>query len=255
MQQITVIKVGGKVIEHQDSLSHFCEHIFSFYPHCILIHGGGVLANELASKLNIPVQMHQGRRITDKAMLDIAVMTYAGIANKQLVAMLQTKNIDACGLSGCDMNIIVSHKRIATDIDWGLVGDIDSVDAQKLKLLLDHHIMPVISPITYNKEGHLLNTNADSVAASVAVAMSKWFDTQLIYCFDKPGVLQDINNPTSVVPTINQKLYSDMKNKNIIHSGMIPKLDNAFKTISLGVSSVRLTDTNNLNGGTQIHLY
>ncbi|MGL6021509.1 MAG: acetylglutamate kinase, partial [Chitinophagaceae bacterium] len=165
MKKITIIKVGGKIIEQHDYLTQFCDHILSFYPDCIIVHGGGVLANELALKLNIPITMYEGRRITDKPMLDITLMAYAGIANKQLVAMLQLKNMDACGLSGCDMNIVQSHKRKSSDIDWGFVGDIDSVNIKKIKMLLDNKIIPVISPITYSKKGELLNTNADSVAS------------------------------------------------------------------------------------------
>ena len=212
------------------------------------------MAGQLSSKLGIETRMHGGRRITDRDTLEVTVMAYAGLANKKIVAALQGRGVNACGLSGCDMGIIVSHKREAGDIDWGFVGDIDSVNPEVLACLLDKKIMPVISPVTFDRGGQLLNTNADSVASAVAVAVSREYETELVYCFDKPGVLRDVNDDTSVIPAMNTALYKEYVEKGLIHSGMLPKLENAFKTLVAGVSSVRLTSPDDLNGGTVISL-
>lgn len=210
------------------------------------------MAGQLSSKLGVETKMHEGRRITDRDTLDVAVMAYAGLANKKIVAALQCRGVNACGLSGCDMGIILSHKREVKDIDWGFVGDIDEVDGESLIYLLGRKIMPVISPVTFDRNGQLLNTNADSVAAAVAMAMSKLRETELIYCFDKPGVLRDVDDDHSVIPAMDMELYKEYTDKGFIHSGMIPKLENAFKTIAAGVRSVRLAGPENPDGGTVI---
>lgn len=249
---LKVIKIGGKLIENDMILSRLCDKLSACYPDCILVHGGGSMAGQLSSKLGIETRMHEGRRITDRDTLDVTVMAYAGLANKKVVAALQSRGMNACGLSGCDMGIIVSHKREAGNIDWGFVGDIDSVNSEALIYLLNKKVMPVVSPITFDKKGQLLNTNADSVASAVAVAVSRVYETELVYCFDKPGVLRDVNDDTSVIPAMNAALYKEYAEKGLIHSGMLPKLENAFKTLAAGVSSVRLTSPENLDGGTVI---
>lgn len=251
---LKIIKIGGKLIENDKILAGLCDKLTAYYPHCVLVHGGGSMAGQLSAKLGIEVKMHEGRRITDRDTLDVTVMAYAGLANKKVVAALQTRGVNACGLSGCDMGIIVSHKREVKDIDWGYVGDIDSVKAENIAYLLDKQVMPVISPITFDKNGQLLNTNADSVASAVAIAVSGMFDTELVYCFDKPGVLTDIDDNDSVIPTMNREQYKEYTEKGLIHSGMMPKLENAFKTIAAGVKSVRLTNPEHLDGGTVISL-
>lgn len=250
--KIKIIKIGGKLIENDKILGCLCDKLSAYYPHCILIHGGGSMAGQLSSKLGIETRMHEGRRITDRETLDVTVMAYAGLANKKIVACLQSKKINACGLSGCDMGVIVSHKRQVNDIDWGFVGDIDTVNAENLAYLLDKKIMPVLSPVTFDLSGQLLNTNADSVASAVACAMSRMYEVELVYCFDKPGVLTDINDENSVIPSINRIQYKEYIEKGLIHSGMIPKLENAFKTIDAGVKTVRLTDPAHLDAGTVI---
>lgn len=249
---IKVIKIGGKLIESTAVLDGLCNNLKNYYPDCILVHGGGLLAGQLAGRLGIETRMHEGRRITDKDTLDIAVMAYAGLANKKVVACLQSKGVNACGLSGCDMGIIVSHKREVKEMDWGYVGDIDTVNAGLLADLLKKGIMPVISPITCSREGELLNTNADSVAAAVAQAISQYYETELVFCFDKPGVLTDINDATSVIPVIDRNIFAGCQAKGSIHSGMIPKLENAFKTIESGVKCVRLTSPEYMDKGTLI---
>ena len=179
-------------------------------------------------------------------------MAYAGLANKKVVAGLQARGMNACGLSGCDMGVIRSHKREVKEIDWGFVGDIDEVNAKVLADLLERKVMPVLSPITFDCQGQLLNTNADSVAAAVAIALSRLHETELVFCFDKPGVLLDSEDDRSVIGELDREKYHAYLDQGIIHSGMIPKLDNAFKTIDAGVKAVRLTNPENLEGGTVV---
>lgn len=249
---IKVIKIGGKLIENDTILNNLCDKLMHCYPDCVLVHGGGSMAGQLSTRLGIETRMHEGRRITDRETLDVTVMAYAGLANKKVVAALQTRGVNACGLSGCDMGVIVAHKREVKDIDWGFVGDIDSVKAENLAYLLDKKIMPVVSPITFDLSGQLLNTNADSVASAVATALSRLYEVELVYCFDKPGVLTDVDDDNSVIASINREQYKEYAEKGLIHSGMMPKLENAFKTIAAGVKSVRLTNPENLSGGTVI---
>ena len=232
---IRIIKIGGKLIENDAVLNGLCDELSACYRDSVLVHGGGSMAGQLSARLGIRTRMIDGRRITDRETLEVAVMAYAGWANKKLVAALQVRNVNACGLSGCDQKVILAHKREVKEIDWGFVGDI---------------VMPVISPITYDGAGQLLNTNADSVAGAVAVALSRIDDTELIFCFDKPGVLLDVNDADSVIPVLDKEKYAGYLEQGAIHAGMIPKLDNAFKTIKAGVKSVRLTDPCHLDGGT-----
>ncbi len=252
--RIKVIKIGGKLIENEKWLQQLVEKVSLYYPHCILIHGGGSLAGRLAERLGIKTRMHEGRRITDEATLEVVVMAYAGWANKKIVAALQAAGVNACGLSGCDMGIVQAHKRETQDIDWGFAGDIDRVNVSGLQLLLEQRIMPVISPVTFALSGQLLNTNADSVASAVACAMGPCRETELVYCFDKPGVLADVEDESSVIPEITRPDYERLRAGGVIHSGMLPKLENAFKTLEAGVKSVRLTHPGLLEGGTVIRL-
>ncbi len=249
---LRIIKTGGKLIENAAVLNNLCDSLAGFAPDFILVHGGGLMAGELAGKLGVEVKMHEGRRITDRATLDIAVMVYAGLANKQVVAALQQRGVNACGLAGCDMGCVVSHKRPVKDIDWGYVGDIDKVDGSALDALLERGTVPVISPITYDGAGQLLNTNADSVAQEVAKEMSKRHEVEMVFCLDKCGVLADVDDDSSTIPVIDRKLYEEMLHNGSIFSGMLPKLENAFKLIDAGVGSVRLTNPDNLQGGTLV---
>lgn len=251
-EMIKVIKIGGKLIENTKVLGCLCDKLSAYYPACVLVHGGGSMAGQLSSQLGIETRMHEGRRITDEKTLEVTVMAYAGLANKKIVACLQARGVNACGLSGCDMGIVRSHKREVTDIDWGFVGDIDRVREDYIGFLLEKKIMPVISPVTYAPEGQLLNTNADSVASAVARALSRLYEVELIFCFDKPGVLRDVNDENSVIPSVNRKQYKTYLNEGLIHSGMIPKLENAFKTLEGGVKRVRLTHPDHLDEGTVI---
>lgn len=251
---LRIIKVGGKLIENDVRLSCLCEQLSTCYPDCVLIHGGGSMAGQLSSRLGITIHMHAGRRITDQETLEVAVMAYAGLANKRVVAALQSRGMNACGLSGCDMGIIRAHKREIKEIDWGFAGDIDEVNAEVLAGMLGKKIMPVLSPITFDKYGQLLNTNADSVAAAVAIALSRMYEVELIYCLDKPGVLMDVNDEGSVIPVLCEEKYRYYLGQKLIYSGMIPKLENAFKTIGAGVKRVRLTNPENLEKGTVVRM-
>lgn len=251
---LRIIKIGGKLIEDNTILSCLCDELSACSSDCVLVHGGGSMARQLSSRLGIETRMHEGRRITDKETLEVTIMAYAGLANKRIVAALQAKGVNACGLSGCDMGVVRAHKREVKEMDWGFVGDIETVDTAALSVLIARKVMPVLSPITYDVSGQLLNTNADSVAGAVAIALSETYETELVFCFDKPGVLQDVNDLNSVIPEINEEQYQVYLEKGMIHSGMIPKLENAFKTVRAGVKSVRLTAPAHLNGGTEIRL-
>ena len=248
--KLKVIKIGGKLIEDKNILSSLCDALASLGERFVLVHGGGVMGSHLAKELGVEVKMHEGRRITDAATLDIAVMAYAGLANKRVVSALQARGVNACGLSGCDMAVVKSHKREVKDIDWGFVGDVDMVNDEVLALLLDNGITPVVSPITFSAEGDLLNTNADSVASAVAMGLARRYDVELVFAFDKRGVLLDVDDDDSLIETITPELYAELREREKIHSGMIPKIDNAYKTIEAGVGSVRITSHEDFNGGT-----
>ena len=250
--KIKVIKIGGKLIEDDAVLQPLCDSLAKLDYPFVLVHGGGVMGSHLAEKLGVEVKMHEGRRITDAATLDITVMAYAGLANKRVVAALQARGVNACGLSGCDMAVVKSHRRPVKDIDWGFVGDVDEVNADVLSLLLDNGAIPVVSPITFSPEGDLLNTNADSVASAVAMGLASKYEVELVFTLDKAGVLLDVNDDSSLIPTITPSLYKELRDEERIHSGMIPKIDNAYKTIEAGVSSVRITSPDNLTGGTVV---
>lgn len=250
--KIKVIKIGGKLIENGEVLSALCDNLAALSEPFVLVHGGGVMGSQLATQLGVEVKMHEGRRITDAATLDIAVMAYAGLANKRVVAALQARGVNACGLSGCDMAVVRSVRREVKNIDWGFVGDVDKANGEVLAMLIEKGITPVVSPITFSKEGELLNTNADSVASAVAVGLADYMDVELVFTLDKAGVLMDVDDPQSLIKKITPTLYAELKAENKIHSGMIPKIDNAYKTIDAGVGAVRITSPENLSGGTVV---
>ena len=248
MDKLTLIKVGGKIVEEEDDLNCFLADFSQIEGYKILVHGGGRLATKVANQLGIESRMIDGRRITDEEMLKVVAMVYAGWVNKMIVAHLQALDINAVGLTGADMNVIRSMKRPAQTIDYGFVGDIKEVDANRLAMLLKQDIVPVISPLTHDKQGILLNTNADTIAAETAMALARLFDLTLIYCFEKSGVLRNEEDDESVIPLIDGNLFIQYKEQGVIQGGMIPKLENAFRAIDAGVKRVIITKSSDIKG-------
>ena len=239
---IKVVKIGGNVIDNEAALDRFIHDFTAIEGKKILIHGGGKLATRLSEKLEIPTTMIEGRRVTDAATLDVVTMVYAGLVNKQVVAKLQAVGCNALGFSGADGNMIPATRRNPEPIDYGFVGDIDAakINTQLLGTLLESGVTPVFCAITHDGNGSLLNSNADSVASAVAVAASTIAPTELIFCFEKQGVLRDVEDDNSVISLITKADYPTLRNEGIISKGMIPKIDNAFRAIESGVSSVTI---------------
>ncbi len=249
MKQCTLVKIGGQVIDNSDKLKR-CLDAFSSIPgKKILIHGGGKSGSDMLKKLGIEVKYIDGRRITNKKTLEVVTQVYAGSVNKKIVAQLQARNISALGLSGCDLNIIQAEKRPSLPMDYGYAGDIKKVHTDKLEWLLSHQVCPVINPITHNGEGQLLNTNADTIAAEVAISLSSIFSINLHYCFEMPGVMMDINNPHSLLNQLTQNQYTEYQESGIIAAGMIPKLSNGFRAVSAGNTHVTIGSLNHFISG------
>jgi len=246
---LNIIKIGGNVIDSDDHLQDFLEKFASMDGKKILVHGGGKIATRIASDIGVEAKLVEGRRITDEAMLDVVTMVYSGLTNKKIVATLQKFNCDALGLSGADANTIKAVKRPVKDIDYGFVGDIlaDSVNTLSLKKILQAGFTPVFSAITHNGSGQLLNTNADTIAASLAIALSKLYETTLIYCFEKNGVLANVEDEQSVIAQIKASDFEQLKTEGVIYEGMIPKLHNAFTAIEKGVKNVYIGNASNLH--------
>ena len=242
VEKIAIIKIGGNIIDNEVHLASFLSTYATIQGKKILIHGGGKLATKMAADLNIPQQMVDGRRITDAATLKIVTMVYAGYINKNIVAALQSKKVNALGICGADANIIKAHKRINAGTDYGFVGDIDLVDIEKIVQLLDAGLSLVVAPITHDGAGQLLNTNADTMAQSIATALSHVYEVSLVYSFEKKGVLSDIQNNDSVISVIHPQNYASLKASGQVNEGMIPKLDNAFEALQKGVSRVIIGD-------------
>ncbi len=242
VEKIAIIKIGGNIIDNEVHLASFLSTYATIQGKKILIHGGGKLATKMTADLNIPQQMVDGRRITDAATLKIVTMVYAGYINKNIVAALQSKKVNALGICGADANIIKAHKRINAGTDYGFVGDIDLVDIEKIVQLLDAGLSLVVAPITHDGAGQLLNTNADTMAQSIATALSHVYEVSLVYSFEKKGVLSDIHNNESVIPVIHPQNYASLKASGQVNEGMIPKLDNAFEALQKGVSRVIIGD-------------
>jgi acetylglutamate kinase len=241
-KNITVVKIGGNVIDNEAALERFVADFAQLPSPKILIHGGGKLATRLAEKLEIPTTMIEGRRVTDAATLDVVTMVYAGLINKQVVAKLQAAGCNALGFSGADGNMIPAVKRNPEPLDYGFVGDIESskINTSLLASLLQSGVTPVFCAITHDGRGSLLNSNADSVASAVAVAAATIAPTDLVFCFEKQGVLRDVEDDSSVISLITKSDYPALRNEGIISKGMIPKIDNAFRAIEQGVASVTI---------------
>lgn len=243
---IHVIKIGGRLINDQKMLTAFMDQFQQIDGHKILIHGGGRKATELSALLGIETRMIEGRRITNAGTLEVAIMVYAGLINKTIVAQLQARKVNAIGLTGADADIIRSEKRPVGDIDYGYVGDINHVDGRSLYNLLDRGVVPVISAITHDGQGQLLNTNADTIAAQSAIALGTYGHVHLSYCFEYNGVLYDLDEPQMTMSSINEGEFINMKTSGSINSGMIPKLSNGFDALKGQVTTVDICGIDNL---------
>ncbi|MFM1795192.1 MAG: acetylglutamate kinase [Bacteroidota bacterium] len=239
---LTIVKVGGNIIDDPQKLNQLLSAFAELNGLKILVHGGGKLATQMAQDMKIPQQMIDGRRVTDEATLKIVTMVYAGWINKQIVASLNAINTTTIGITGADGPSILSHKRIHAEIDFGFVGDVDTVNSDFFKQLLEQGKTIVVAPITQDKNGQLLNTNADTIAQEIAKALSASFDVSLIYSFEKKGVLSNIADENSVIKELDALSYQKLKAENLIFAGMIPKLDNAFSAITAGVKRVIIGD-------------
>lgn len=248
IQKINVVKIGGNVIDDPSALADFVRIFSDLKGPKILVHGGGKEATRLSKDMGIETTMIEGRRVTDRATLDIVTMTYAGLINKRIVAMLQATGCNALGFSGADGNIIKATRRPANPIDYGFVGDIDPKDVNDglFQILLEAGITPVVCAICHDGNGTLLNCNADSVAAAIAIGASRIAPTVLTYCFEKAGVLADVDDESSVIPLITKDNFIELKESGIIAKGMIPKLSNALDSASKGVKEVRICKAENL---------
>lgn len=249
MDKLTIIKIGGNVIDNAEKLYAFLKAFADLKGNKILVHGGGKMATKLAADMGIEAKMIDGRRVTEIETLRIVTMVYAGLISKNLVAQLQMFGCNAIGLSGADGNLIKAKKRPIKEIDFGFVGDLDqhSIETENLPKLIINGFIPVFSAITHDGEGQLLNTNADTIASAIAVAMSTKYDTSLVYCFEKKGVLVNINDENSVIKEIDPIAYENLKIEGIITDGMLPKLQNAFDAIGKGVKEVFIGKADDLN--------
>lgn len=254
-QQITIVKVGGKIVENPETLNQLL-HDFSALPgKKVLVHGGGRTATDMASRLGIETHMVEGRRITDADMLRVVTMVYAGLVNKNVVARLQGCGVNALGLTGADMDVIRSHRRpLKNGIDYGFVGDVDHVDGERLSMLVEAGITPVMAPLTHNGQGDMLNTNADTIAAETAKAFAAHYDVTLVYCFEHAGVLTNPDDEESVIPLITREKFELLKADGTVSGGMLPKIENSLAAVEAGVKRVVITKADKIgtNQGTSI---
>ena len=260
-EKLTIVKVGGAVVEDELQLSQLLRDFSAIEGRKVLVHGGGRKATKMAERLGIETQMVNGRRITDSAMLEVVTMVYGGLVNKNLVARLQAHGVNAIGLTGADADVIRSHKRppVVVDgspVDYGFVGDVDNVANDTLTHLIEAGITPVLAPLTHDGEGHILNTNADTIASEAAKALAKDYDVTLIFSFEKKGVLSNPDDDDSVIPVITRTLYNKYKADGTISGGMLPKIENALAAVEAGVAKVIITLATAIDGhhGTVISL-
>ena len=253
-EKLTLIKVGGKIVEEEASLRQLLDDFAAIEGRKVLVHGGGRSATRLAERLGIESRMVNGRRITDAETLKVVTMVYGGLVNKNIVAGLQARGVNALGLTGADMNVIRSLKRPVKDIDYGFVGDVEQVNATLLGDLIAQGVVPVMAPLTHDGQGCMLNTYADTIAGETAKALAALFDVTLVYCFEKKGVLRDENDDNSVIPTINSAEFKQLVADGVIQGGMIPKLENSFEALEAGVSEVVITLASAIHGQGGTHI-
>ena len=240
MEKLFIIKIGGNVIDDPHSLDTFLNDFAAIKEKKILVHGGGKIATSIGDKLGIVSNYIDGRRITDDDTIDLVTMVYGGLVNKKITALLQSKNCDAIGLTGADANLIPAQKRPVKTIDYGWVGDVEAgkLDIKKWKLFLENGIVPVVAPLTHDGNGHILNTNADTIASLLSTTLSEHYTVNLIFCFEKEGVLSDLQDENSAIRDLNESLYNELKKENKLFAGILPKIDNAFSAINNGVNKV-----------------
>lgn len=248
-EKLTIVKVGGAVVEDELQLSQLLRDFSAIEGRKVLVHGGGRRATKVAEQLGIETKMVNGRRITDKQMLEVVTMVYGGLVNKQVVARLQANGVKAIGLTGADADVIRSHKRPLKDgIDFGFVGDVDRADGQVLRHLVEQGIVPVMAPLTHDGKGNILNTNADTIASETAKALAPLYDVTLIYSFEKPGVMKDPDDETSLISEITRADFERYKADGIISGGMLPKIENALAAVEAGVCRVIITLATAIDG-------
>lgn len=245
---VTIVKVGGAVVEDEAQLSRLLSDFSAIGGRKVLVHGGGRRATAVAKALGIETKMVNGRRITDRAMLEVVTMVYGGLVNKNVVARLQAAGVNALGLTGADMDVVRSHKRPVKDIDYGYVGDVERVDAERLSSLIEAGITPVMAPLTHDGQGNMLNTNADTIASETAKALAKLYDVTLIYSFEKKGVLRNPEDEDSLIPTITREDFNKYVSDGIVADGMIPKIENALAAVDAGVKCVNITLATAIDG-------
>jgi acetylglutamate kinase len=249
MDRLTIVKVGGKVVEDPGLLNTLLDDFRRITGYKLLVHGGGAAATRLADRMGVETRMVDGRRITDLETLEIVTMVYGGLVNKRVVAGLQARNCNALGLTGADLDLIRARKRPVEEIDYGYAGDVENVNIRELRLLLAENVIPVVAPLTHDGNGMLLNTNADTIASRLAIEFSNYFKVLLFYCFEKKGVLSDPSDEDSVLSELPENLFFQYRESGIISSGMIPKLVNGFNAIHNGVTEVLITNPANFSHG------
>ena len=255
MEKLVVIKVGGKIVEEEGTLRQLLKDFAAIEGYKVLVHGGGRSATKIAAQLGIESKMVNGRRITDADMLRVVTMVYGGLVNKNIVARLQALGVNALGLTGADINLMRSDKRPIKDVDYGYVGDVKEVNADLLASLIHQGIVPVLAPLTHDKQGNMLNTNADTIAGETAKALAKYFEVTLMFCFEKKGVLLNENDDESVIPEIDRIAFKQYVERGVIQGGMIPKLENAYQAIDAGVKQVIITQASEIHGGKGTRVY
>lgn len=255
MEKLTLVKVGGKIVEEEETLRALLHDFSQIEGFKVLVHGGGRSATRVAAQLGIESKMVNGRRITDTETLKVVTMVYGGLVNKNIVAGLQALGVNALGLTGADMNLMRSDKRPVAEVDYGFVGDVKEVNAYLLASLIRQGIVPVLAPLTHDKEGHLLNTNADTIAGEAAKALARHFDVTLMFCFEKKGVLRNENDEESVIPEIDRVTFLSLVKEGVIQGGMIPKLENAYQAIDAGVKEVIITQASEIHKGSGTRVF
>ncbi len=258
MEKLTVVKVGGKIVEDETTLTQLLKDFGEIEGSKVLVHGGGRSATKIAADLGIESRMIGGRRVTDTTMLKVVSMVYGGLVNKNIVARLQANSINALGLTGADMNVMRSHKRAPKKVvmedgteemvDFGFVGDVDKCDGKMLSNIINNGIVPVMAPLTHDGNGNLLNTNADTIAGETAKALAPYYDVTLMYSFEHAGVLKDPENEDSVIPLITEKSFKELKKDGTVNGGMIPKIENALDAVRAGVKQVIITKADAIDG-------